>query len=126
MVGEYVKMKIDNEIKECQVLSFAGWDRVDDNNKSTLILKPYFLGYKALSWPSWLEALFSNNVFELCFDLCEDTPSLIFHELTTIHNVEERDVILRYKTNTGDIQYKYMSRKDYDAADKEEYKEVKF
>ena len=125
VIGEYVKLTIDGEVRKCEALCFMGWNSTLNDSKTSLTLKPQFLGYYHTKWPYWLEALFLHGVLELVLDLVEDTPSLLFNEMTTVHNVEERDIILRYRTSNGDIKYKYMSRADYDAADKEEYHEIK-
>ena len=125
MLGEYVKIKIDGEVRECQSLCFTGWNIVTDDSKSTLMLKPKFLGYRNSAWPYWLETLFLYGILTLDID-DEDKPVLYYNSALKQHTVEERDVILRYKTATGNVIYQYMSAEEYAAADKEEYKEVRF
>ena len=125
MMGEYVKIKIDDEVRKCEVLCFIGWNSVLNDNKTSLTLKPHFLGYYHAKWPYWLETLFLYGILTLDVD-DEDKPVLYYNSVLKQHILKERDVILRYKTSGGNVMYHYMSAEEYAAADKEEYKEVRF
>lgn len=124
MLDEFVKITIDNEVHRCQALCFVHWDTILDETKTTLNTRPYFLGYYNHSWPEWLNQLFKNGVLTIESN-DEDRPVLSFIDGNISYTVNERDLILRYKTTTGNICYKYMSRDEYDACPKEEYHEVR-
>lgn len=125
MIGEFVKIKVDHEIHKCEVLCFISWDSILNENKTTLMIRPHFLGYYNHSWPEWLTKLFENGVLTIDMD-AEDRPILQFTDGNILYDVNERDLILRYKTVTGNVSYRYMNREEYDGCPKEEYHEVKF
>ena len=125
MVGEYVKIKIDDEVKTCEVLCFLGWNSELSDDKTTIRVKPHFLGFYNREYPYWVSTLFLYGILTVELN-DDDKPTLNYNSTLKQHTVEERDVILRYKTATGNVIYQYMSAEEYAAADKEEYKEVKF
>lgn len=125
MMGEYAKIKIDGEVRECEVLCFVGWTSGLSDDKTTLTVKPHFLGFYNRAYPFWVERLFYHGILTVELD-DDDKPTLYFNQTSTQHTINERDVILRYRTASAIVHYEYMSKADYDAADKEEYKEVKF
>lgn len=113
-MAEFVRVKLDDRLVDCQVISFRGFVAAYNITGDTGIhLRPFFKEYGCDDYPYFITRLFKYHILEFAY---ENEPILRLLYNGTSHRLEWGDVILRYNSAVGDVIYRPMKQEDYEKA----------